>query len=153
MINKNCGKCGQTKPVEEFYKRKSGQRVGQCYEKCIVCMKTRGRDYYHLNHERQLKLALIRRHRAYNIKRKYINEAKNRACADCGLKYPYFVMDFDHKDRRDKINDVAYMATRNWSLEKIKNEVNKCEVVCANCHRIRTYGKYAKVAKVVTAGL
>lgn len=62
-------------------------------------------------------------------------------------------MDFDHVNVRDKIKEVAYMVTRNWSLVKIKAEVKKCEVVCANCHRIRTYGKLAEIAKVVKASL
>lgn len=48
-------------------------------------------------------------------------------------------MDFDHKDKSLKLGNIAHMAVRNWSLEKIKQEINKCEVVCANCHRIRTY--------------
>ena len=116
-------------------------------------MKARGRKYYHDNRKRQLQLALVRRRKAYKEKRDYINKAKNKPCADCGMKYPFYVMDFDHSNVHDKIREVAYMAARNWSLDKIKDEVQKCEVVCANCHRIRTFGKLAGIAKVVTAGL
>lgn len=115
-------------------------------------MKTRGIDYYHKNHDRQLKLALLRRNRAYKIKRDYINRIKDRPCADCKIKYPAYVMDFDHRDFKTKIKDVATMTARNWSLEKIIKEIEKCDIICANCHRIRTY-KHAEVAKVVTAGL
>jgi len=104
-------------------------------------MKTRGRKYYHENRERQLPLALARRHRAYLEKREFTAKTKNRPCIDCGVRYPYYVMDFDHKKGTVKVNDVAYMMTRNWSLKRIKEEILKCEVVCANCHRIRTYGK------------
>lgn len=152
-MDKKCNKCGLAKPSEEFYKRKSGERMGQVYEKCIVCMKSRGIEYYHLNHERQLKLAMLRKHRAYKIKRDFINKVKDRPCQDCGETYPSFVMDFDHTGMEIKLNHVATIVARNWSMEKIKAEVSKCDVVCSNCHRMRTHTKHAMVAKLVTAGL
>lgn len=140
MDNKWCGKCDQHKHLSEFYLRKSGEKSGQYYERCKECMKLRGRNYYHINRERQLPLAIKRRSAAYKIKRNFVNTAKDRPCADCGVKYPFYVMDFDHRPGSDKINDVALMTRSNWSLEKIKKEIEKCEVVCANCHRIRTFG-------------
>ncbi|MBI4057790.1 hypothetical protein HY405_00500 [Candidatus Microgenomates bacterium] len=112
-------------------------------------MKKRGRTYYHDNRERQLKLALIRRRRAYYEKREVINALKMVPCADCGKEYPYYVMDFDHRNTKEKLGDISHAMS--WSIEKIKREVRKCDVVCANCHRIRTYGKNAELAKVVTA--
>src|SRR3989344_6315332 len=144
MNFKICSKCGKKKPLSDFYLRKSGPRSGKFYEKCKECMKVRGRTYYHDNHDRQLALALKRRHAAYLIKRSFLNKIKGKPCADCGKQYPFYVMDLDHKNYKTKINDVAYMVTRNWSLEKIKIEVAKCEVVCANCHRIRTFRKFNK---------
>lgn len=157
MHFKTCSKCLAKKSHDSFYMRKRGPRVGQFYEKCKDCMKVRGRNYYHLNHDRQLRLALIRRHRAYKEKREFLIKVKDVPCADCKVKYPFYVMDFDHQNVKDKVQEVSYMFTRNWSLDKIRLEVEKCEVVCANCHRIRTYrklnSKYAEVAKVVTAGL
>lgn len=116
-------------------------------------MKTRGILYYHLNHERQLKLATIRKSRAYKIKRDFINKIKDRPCADCKKIYPSFVMDFDHNGLEGKLNNIATIVAKNWSLEKIKEEIRKCDVVCANCHKLRTHKKYAMVAKLVTAGL
>ena len=144
---KHCPKCNKDLIIDLFYKRKKGPRAGRLYEKCKDCMKVRGRNYYRANHDRQLKLALIRRRREYYLKRNFIIKSKNKSCADCRKKYPAYVMDFDHLDRSAKTKDVSYMFTRNWSLDKIKLEVEKCEVVCSNCHRIRTYAKrYAKVA-------
>lgn len=139
MLFKICSKCRLEKSHDNFYARKTGARMGQLYEKCKDCMKIRGRDYYHNNHKRQLGLALVRRHEAYLKKRKFINQIKDVPCADCGMKYPFYVMDFDHKNAKNKVKEIAYMMTRNWSLDKIKAEVVKCEIVCANCHRIRTY--------------
>src|SRR3989344_5030928 len=149
MLIKKCSKCLNKLNISDFYFRKRGPRAGSYYEKCKLCMKIRGRTYYHQNHDRQLKLALIRRHRAYREKREFLIKTKNVPCSDCGIKYPFYVMDFDHQIVKDKIKEVSYMFTRNWSLDKIQKETEKCEVVCANCHRIRTYEKRnAEVAKV-----
>lgn len=149
---KHCPKCNKDLLNTFFYLRKKGPRAGRLYEKCKECMKIRGRSYYHNNHDRQLRLALIRRSRSYREKRDFIIKTKDIPCADCGIRYPFYVMDFDHIDEESKTREVSYMFTRNWSLAKITAEAEKCEVVCANCHRIRTYNKrQAKVAKVVKA--
>ena len=139
MHFKKCTKCKKDKSLAYFYLRKTGPRSGKYYEKCKDCMKIRGRFYYHANHDRQLKLALIRRKRAYYEKREIVNSLKEVPCADCGKRYPCYVMDFDHKNRNDKLSDIPHAMS--WSLEKIRKEISKCDVVCANCHRIRTYGK------------
>jgi hypothetical protein len=62
---------------------------------------------------------------------------KDVPCADCGRRYPPFVMDFDHRNGEDKTGNISAMAPR-WSWSKIAAEVAKCDVVCANCHRMRT---------------
>ena len=102
-------------------------------------MKLRGRKYYQDNRERQLPLAIKRTHESRLLKRNFLDKLKDKPCADCGKKYPPYVMDFDHRERNDKISEIAHMAGRNWSFEKIKKEIEKCDLVCANCHRIRTY--------------
>jgi hypothetical protein len=69
-------------------------------------------------------------------------------CADCGQHYPYFVMDFDHREDVDKLAHVATMVGKNAAHKKVMEEIDKCDVVCANCHRIRTArraGRYASV--------
>ncbi len=58
-------------------------------------------------------------------------------CIDCTTIYPPECMDFDHV-RGEKVNNVGTMVTHGWSWEKIATEIEKCELVCANCHRIRT---------------
>lgn len=56
-------------------------------------------------------------------------------CVDCGEKNP-IVLEFDHK--KDKVDCVGEIARRNGSLKAVKDEIAKCEVRCANCHRIKT---------------
>ncbi len=139
MHLKKCSKCDKNKSLSEFYFRKKGPRKGKYYEKCKECMKIRGRKYYYLNHDHQLKLALIRRAKYRDALKKIIIQIKNKPCLDCGKIYPYFVMDFDHRDSKNKEKEIARMITGGWSKNKIEREIKKCDLVCANCHRIRTY--------------
>jgi hypothetical protein len=69
--------------------------------------------------------------------RELINELKNVPCKDCGNSYPPYIMQFDHTGTDKKYN-VSQMAVLG-SERKIRLEASKCEVVCANCHAIRTY--------------
>lgn len=61
---------------------------------------------------------------------------KNRPCVDCGVRYPSYIMDFDHV-RGEKLFALGNIGGKN--LATILAEIGKCEVVCANCHRTRTY--------------
>ncbi len=56
---------------------------------------------------------------------------------DCGQCFPPYVMDFDHLI--DKVDAVAHMTKNSLSLETIQKEIDKCELVCSNCHRVRTW--------------
>lgn len=67
--------------------------------------------------------------------RKIILMAKDRPCMDCGGRFPSVAMDFDHVEG-DKIAHVGAMTTA--SVDRLLAEIEKCEVVCANCHRVRT---------------
>jgi len=68
----------------------------------------------------------------------FVKRAKGVPCADCGGEYPYYVMQFDHVAERGpklfNLSDRKY-----HTMQAIKEEVAKCDVVCANCHHIRTY--------------
>lgn len=74
---------------------------------------------------------------ARDRKREFIQQAKTVPCKDCGQSYPYFVMQFDHL--RDKRWSIANMLDKAWA--SIKDEISKCEVVCANCHAVRTHNR------------
>ena len=73
--------------------------------------------------------------------RDYANKIKEKTpCKDCGVSYPYYVMDFDHC-RGDKGREVSLLVNAPASIERLQAEIDKCDVVCANCHRQRTYGR------------
>ncbi len=73
--------------------------------------------------------------RAIKIREK-LNLLKDVPCKDCGGRFPPACMDFDHV-RGEKSFNLATALSRGWS--KVLLEVEKCDVVCANCHRLRTY--------------
>jgi hypothetical protein len=82
----------------------------------------------------------LRRYRRQKLK-EHVRELKNKPCADCEQSYPYYVMDFDHRPGTDKLFEIAdYLATRVISTyDKLDAEIRKCDVVCSNCHRIRSF--------------
>lgn len=81
---------------------------------------------------------IIKRKQSRGKIRKVINEIKeNTPCMDCGIKYPYYVMDFDHL--RDKKFQISRVTAKGITIEKALLEIKKCDLVCANCHRIRTF--------------
>lgn len=74
--------------------------------------------------------------RKYRRLQEYLREAKDVPCADCGKRYPSFVLDFDH--REDKEFNVGRLVSFG-SWKRLLGEIAKCDVVCANCHRERTH--------------
>lgn len=74
--------------------------------------------------------------------REYIREYKeSRPCTDCGLNWPYYVLDFDHA-RGLKIDNISKLLSR--PLNFLKREIEKCDLLCSNCHRIRTHQRETK---------
>lgn len=95
--------------------------------------------WYPVNQQKHI--AMVRRSRAARIdeRRELINGLKAVPCQDCGGTFPPEAMDFDHVDG-EKIGNISEMA-REAPEEKLKAEISKCEVVCSNCHRIRTMAR------------
>jgi hypothetical protein len=92
--------------------------------------------------ENRAKLVGVQRDRRSQF-RKVIDEVKTEAvCADCGIDYPPYIMDFDHVRGVKKcgVSQVHLIA----SLEALYEEIAKCDVVCANCHRHRTWMRLKK---------
>lgn len=70
-----------------------------------------------------------------------LHEMKRLPCADCGRAYPPEAMDFDHRDPSSKEFDILKRAGC-VSRARLLTEVEKCDVVCANCHRTRTFAAF-----------
>ena len=70
-------------------------------------------------------------------KRKAAIELLGNKCADCNEVLPEVCYDFHHKDPSKKDTAVSNLIANNRNLETILNEASKCELLCANCHRLR----------------
>lgn len=132
---KKCPSCGLTKSLAEFSWRDSARTKPQSY--CLTCARDAWRRWYANERNRRHHLALVARRRRRRIDRnqKTIARLKDRPCADCGGHFPTFVMDFDHvRDKLSVVSTLVYSA----STERLIAEATKCDVVCSNCHRMRT---------------
>lgn len=70
--------------------------------------------------------------------REYVRKIKESGpCTDCNEYYHYSQMDFDHID--SKKHSIASLANSEASIKTIKIEIGKCDLVCSNCHRFRTW--------------
>ena len=65
-------------------------------------------------------------------------ELKAHPCQDCGGTFPTCCMDFDHRRGTVKEYNIGSMFAHHYSRELIEKELAKCDLVCANCHRVRT---------------
>lgn len=134
MNEKTCSNCKQSKVLEEFNKKGEGRLQPYCRE----CQRELSRKQYKENAEKQKKQIYEARKIRTDFNRKYVREIKeSTACVDCNKYYPYYVMDFDHQHSKEFI--ISKAINDGTSLDKIKQEIDKCEIVCANCHRVRTF--------------
>jgi hypothetical protein len=105
-----------------------------------------GRSHYQRNRAKYLAKA----REARQQKKLYILEVKKKGkCVDCG-NTDYRVLDFDHLPGNQKDDNVSVMWARNLSIKRIQQEIDKCELVCANCHRIRTHQRAAVLLMVAS---
>ena len=105
----------------------------------VACAKR----YYEANKEMLKKKAQVRNTITRKRNRQYIRDVKSQShCVDCGEKNP-IVLDFDHV-RGDKTGAIADMVNQCYCIESLQIEIEKCEVRCANCHRIVTHARRAE---------
>ena len=119
-------------PRREFAWRR--RQIGQRDSFCRPCRKAYGREHYLANRERYIEQARLQTARLQLERTRFLLDFfVTHPCSDCGETDPV-VLEFDHL--RDKtLNIGAALSRRNWNA--ILDEMAKCEVVCANCHRRR----------------
>ncbi len=110
---KICSKCGIEKPITEYHKNGFDRQGNQKYRGyCKTCAnKLESARYY---------------------EKKAYCENQKQCCAKCGDTRPY-VLDFHHKDKDDKDFTIGKM--KKGAYETLQKEIDKCVVLCANCHR------------------
>ena len=121
----------------------------------IIDLRAKGLSYREIQKKLNCSKGTIAYHLGDGQKQKYakrsnISKAKRRreiweikeknGCIDCGEKYPHYMLQFDHKPGYKKVGSVSEIYSR-YGREKGLIEMAKCDIVCANCHSIRTYNR------------
>jgi hypothetical protein len=133
---KQCSKCKKDKSVEDFsFKIKA---IGLRHLQCKECTRLLIKNHYNKNRE----YYLIKSQKRNEYLRLRVNTYLRdflfkHPCVDCGEK-DITVLEFDHTGKLPKFKAVSGMVRFQYSLEKIKEEIEKCEVRCANCHKRKT---------------
>ncbi|MDP9274709.1 MAG: hypothetical protein M3O99_03830 [Chloroflexota bacterium] len=91
---------------------------------------------YYLGHRDQ-EIARVTRRQHTTLE--FLREVRHRPCADCGRNFSPWVMDFDHRDPAKKSFNVMSGRAMLMSRSRLIAEIEKCDIVCANCHAGRTY--------------
>lgn len=117
-------------------RRGSGKRCRMYTDAQLEYMRAANRCSYRKHHAERR--ATYRQQ--YAARRALIDGLKNHPCQDCGNSYPSYVMEFHHRDPATKVFKVA-VALVYYSLNKVFEEIAKCDLLCANCHRIREWGE------------
>lgn len=130
MTLRRCSNCKLEKILEEFsiHNKKTGGRKSWCKD----CTRAYDRRRGKVRHAAGYKAPRIRE----NLDK--INILKSETpCADCGNTFHPICMDFDHV-RGEKRQEVSRLVSDGHTWEILKEEIDKCDIVCANCHRIRS---------------
>lgn len=115
-----CSRCpNQTKPGKRY---------------CVECQRAYSKSHYEKNKEKYVATALKNNPRYKNDRVDFVASLK-LSCIKCGESHPA-VLDFHHRDPKEKEWSVSQMVQRAAPREKILEEISKCDVLCSNCHRI-----------------
>lgn len=141
---KKCSECLETLSLEAFNKNKAKKDgLGSV---CRSCMKVLRKAHYESNKSKVFDAVKERRQ---GLRDKIWAYKLSHPCVDCGESNP-IVLDFDHLESLgQKEFNVSAAIDRGLSWTRIMAEIEKCEVVCANHHRIRTHTRGGWVRNVI----
>lgn len=114
MEIKQCSKCGEVLPVDQFHWR--DKATGKRRTECKKCHST------FMNQK-------------YQEKKQIVTDLKSQnKCAKCGESRGY-VLDYHHINPKNKTNTISRMTSNKYRLDKTMEEIKKCICLCSNCHR------------------
>jgi 5-methylcytosine-specific restriction endonuclease McrA len=130
---KQCKDCKLEFELEDF-PLANGKRLARCRP----CKQTYDRRWWSENKERLnpnknvMQLAKAERNRRFIYE--YLHD---KQCLRCG-EDDSLVLEFDHIDRSTKSYNISDMTRTSYSIKRIEEEISKCQILCANCHRRKT---------------
>lgn len=129
---RTCSKCKLEKDNCEFTKN-SHYKSGLNHS-CKKCHNEYTRSHYLRNKSKYKARARSRETKLRGV----IDQLKNKPCMDCKAKFNPWQMDFDHVKGVKKFG-IATISNGLVSMKSLMEEIDKCDLVCANCHRQRTH--------------
>jgi len=137
-----CARCHQAKPLSEFPIKNAVRGTYRSY--CQPCRSDYGKEHYRKNVAGYIARSKVRAPIDRQRNREFIaGYLSTHPCVDCGEADPV-VLEFDHRDPNTKANGVGRLV-HTTTLPAVRVEIEKCDVRCGNCHRIRTatqFGSY-----------
>lgn len=137
---KICTKCKQPKPLSEYFIQ--SKVTGKIHAQCKACYKTHRKTYLAEHYRKygdqyreraKKRRAMIKR----DLQIQMLEYLQDKSCEQCG-ENDLRVLDFDHLDPTLKSFSVARGLTNGYSWGRILAEINKCRILCANCHHKHT---------------
>lgn len=129
-----CRKCKKDLPIDLFSLKNKLKNIKQ--KICKKCHSLYRKQHYIHNKNKYIEKALRWNKKQANILSDFLfNYLSQSKCIDCG-ESDIIVLEFDH--RNNKTLSIAEMYQNRYALETIREEINKCDVRCANCHRRKT---------------
>lgn len=135
-MRKTCVCCGKRKPEHDFV-RHSSRKTGYTNQ-CRECKRKHDNAYYKNNPARRKAVSESKSRKRKEIARYVYTYLKQHPCVDCG-EADLVVLDFDHVRGKKRGNVSSLKAV---SLQAVQEEIEKCDVRCANCHRRKTAKQY-----------
>lgn len=133
METKVCTKCKEEKTLDNFLFRNKKQ--GARHSACSECYKEQRRNSY----LRTKKTTLDRNKKNRKKNKEWFDEYRlSLKCNRCPENHPA-TLDFHHINPKEKTKEVCILVAEGYGIERIMEEINKCEVLCSNCHRKHHY--------------
>ena len=131
-----CRACLQEKPEDAFSYKNKAQAIR--HTQCKCCSRAYCAEHYQRHAKRYKDCAIANSTvRREELHRRLYGYLAGHPCVDCGEPDP-LVLELDHRDQKEKLHNLSRMWYNGYSWKKIAEEIAKCEVRCANCHRRRT---------------
>ncbi len=158
MEYRTCKKCDIQRPIDRFATFKGRDGIMHPRGTCWDCRDAKHRYSAEIlkAYRKNYNQAKRSEKREKDYKRRmegkaFVDALKENPCVDCGHRFHPVAMDFDHV-RGSKVRSIASMVSSAIKPELIKEEIAKCELVCACCHRIRTHVRKENLSPHVPIG-
>jgi hypothetical protein len=138
METKKCNICSEVKSIDDFHNRKKS-KDGKS-PNCKLCATNHNKKDYYEKHKEKHNRRIVERRRTKKLDYDRYIHSLGLKCIKCGLNHPA-ILDFHHRDPSTKEDTISNLKWTGCALETLQREIDKCDVLCANCHRILHYNQ------------